>query len=125
MFRKAFRLQSGFEFAVTLVLENLLQKCGSISSKSTSACVQMELASSLQKLGITLVQRMGARKLAAALPVVGAVAGGVVNARFVGQLAEAAEMVFAARRLQGQGEVKLLVKPRRRALNQQESRPKA
>lgn len=57
------------------------------------------LAGSLQKLGVTLVTRTGAKKLAAALPFVGAVAGGAVNARFIGQIAEAAEMVFSARRL--------------------------
>lgn len=61
------------------------------------------LNSSLQKLLTTLVQRLGLKKAAGALPVLGAVVGGVVNLRFVHQLGEAARMVFVARRLLAEG----------------------
>lgn len=66
------------------------------------------LASSLQRLSHTLLQRMGTRKLASALPIIGSVAGGIVNAQFIGQLSEAAQMVFSARQLQRQGIRELL-----------------
>lgn len=62
------------------------------------------LASSINKLSLTLVQRLGWRKAAGALPLVGAAVGGAVNARFLAQLSEAAQMAFAARRLMAQGE---------------------
>lgn len=62
------------------------------------------LASSINKLSLTLVQRLGWRKAAGALPLIGAAVGGAVNARFLAQLSEAAQMVFAARRLAAQGE---------------------
>lgn len=61
------------------------------------------LAGSLQKLGTTLVQRLGMKKAAGALPVIGAVVGGAVNIRFVYLLGEAARMAFAARRLLADG----------------------
>lgn len=61
------------------------------------------LNSSLQKLLTTLVQRLGFRKAAGALPLIGAAVGGVVNLRFVHQLGEAARMVFVARRLLADG----------------------
>ena len=61
------------------------------------------LNSSLQKLLTTLVQRLGLKKAAGALPVIGAAVGGVVNLRFVHQLSEAARMVFVARRLLADG----------------------
>lgn len=66
------------------------------------------LSSSLQRLSHTLLQRMGTRKLASALPIIGSVAGGIVNAQFIGQLSEAAQMVFSARQLQRQGIRELL-----------------
>jgi len=59
--------------------------------------------SSLQKLLTVLVQRLGIKKAAGALPVIGAAVGGVVNLRFVQELSEAARMVFVARRLLGDG----------------------
>jgi uncharacterized protein (DUF697 family) len=69
------------------------------------------LSSSLQRLSHTLLQRMGTRKLASTLPVIGSIAGGIVNAQFVRQLAEAAQMVFSARQLQRQG-VRVPLPPR-------------
>lgn len=62
------------------------------------------LSSSLNRLSLSLVQRLGWRKVAGALPLIGAAVGGAVNARFLAQLAVAARMVFAARRLAAQGE---------------------
>lgn len=61
------------------------------------------LNSSLQKLLTTLVQRLGLKKAAGMLPVIGAAVGGVVNLRFVYQLSEAARMVFVSRRLLADG----------------------
>lgn len=61
------------------------------------------LASSLQRLALTLVQRMGLKKTAGLLPVVGAAVGGAVNIRFIYLLAESARMVFAARRALAEG----------------------
>lgn len=61
------------------------------------------LAGSLQKLGSTLVQRLGVKRAAGLLPVLGAVVGGAVNIRFVYLLSESARMVFIARRLLEQG----------------------
>lgn len=61
------------------------------------------LSGSLQKLGLSLVQQMGWRKAAGALPVLGAAVGGAVNARFIAQVAEAARQACAARRLEAQG----------------------
>lgn len=61
------------------------------------------LTGSLQKLAGTLAQRLGMRKAAGLLPVVGALVGGAVNIRFVYLLAEAARMAFNARRLLADG----------------------
>ncbi len=61
------------------------------------------LASSLQKLAVTLVQRMGLKKTVGFLPVVGAVVGSAVNIRFIYLLAESARMAFAARRALADG----------------------
>ncbi|TAJ52736.1 MAG: hypothetical protein EPN60_04240 [Nevskiaceae bacterium] len=69
------------------------------------------LSSSLNRLSLNLVQRLGWRKVAGALPLIGAAVGGAVNARFLAQLAVAARMVFAARRLAAQGEDLLGPKP--------------
>lgn len=55
------------------------------------------LAGSLQKMASTLAQRLGMRKAAGLLPIVGAAVGGAVNIRFIYLLAEAARMAFAAR----------------------------
>jgi len=57
------------------------------------------LAGSLQKLGLAMVQRLGWRKAAGALPLIGAALGGAVNARFIHQVVEAAIQVHTARRL--------------------------
>lgn len=56
------------------------------------------LAGSLQKLAVTLVQRMGLKKSAGLLPVLGAAVGGAVNIRFLFLLSQSARMAFAARR---------------------------
>ncbi len=61
------------------------------------------LTGAMQKLATTLVQRLGVRKAAGLLPVVGALVGGAVNIRFVYLLAEAARMAFTARRLLADG----------------------
>lgn len=61
------------------------------------------LASSFQKLGLALVQRMGWRKAAGALPLIGAALGGAVNARFIAQVVEAAIQVGNGRRLAAAG----------------------
>ncbi len=61
------------------------------------------LAGSLQKLTVTLVQRLGMKKAAGVLPFVGAAVGGAVNLRFVYLLTEAARMAFIARRMHAQG----------------------
>lgn len=65
----------------------------------------------LQKLSGALIRRLGSRKAAALLPVIGAVAGGLVNASFMRDLLEAAQCVFAARRLAAQGELAALQLP--------------
>lgn len=56
------------------------------------------LAASLQKLAVTMAQRLGINKAAGALPIVGALVSGAVNIRFMVLLTEAARMAFAARR---------------------------
>ena len=56
------------------------------------------LAGSLQKLALTLVQRLGLKKSAGLLPVLGAAVGGAVNIRFLFLLSQSARMAFAARR---------------------------
>lgn len=61
------------------------------------------LSGSLQKLGLSMAQRLGWRKAAGALPVLGAAVGGAVNARFIAQVAEAAIQVHTARRLAAAG----------------------
>lgn len=61
------------------------------------------LAGSLQKLGLSMAQRLGWRKAAGALPILGAAVGGAVNARFIAQVAEAAIQVHTARRLAAAG----------------------
>ena len=61
------------------------------------------LNASFQKLAGVFAQRLGTRKVAGALPVLGAVVGGAVNIRFMVLLAEAARMAFAARRLVDEG----------------------
>lgn len=61
------------------------------------------LTGSLQKLTSTMVQRLGMKKAAGLLPLVGAVVGGAVNIRFVYLLSEAARMAFAARRFRQDG----------------------
>ena len=61
------------------------------------------LTGSLQKLVSTLVQRLGMKKAAGMLPLVGAVVGGAVNIRFVYLMCEAARMTFTARRLLADG----------------------
>jgi hypothetical protein len=61
------------------------------------------LNSSFQKLATVLVQRLGSRKVAGILPVLGAAVGGAVNIRFMYRLGEAASMAFAARRLIADG----------------------
>lgn len=61
------------------------------------------LTGSLQKLAGALAQRLGMRKAAGLLPVVGALVGGAVNIRFVYLLAEATRMAFNARRLLADG----------------------
>ncbi|MDO9452750.1 MAG: EcsC family protein [Stagnimonas sp.] len=61
------------------------------------------LTGSLQKLSSTMVQRLGMKKAAGLLPLVGAVVGGAVNIRFVYLLSEAARMAFAARRFRHDG----------------------
>lgn len=61
------------------------------------------LAGSLQKLAVTLVQRMGLKKSAGLLPVLGAAVGGAVNIRFLFLLSESARMAFAARRMIADG----------------------
>ncbi|MES2682407.1 MAG: EcsC family protein [Pseudomonadota bacterium] len=61
------------------------------------------LTGSLQKLASTLVQRLGMKKAAGMLPLVGALVGGAVNIRFVYLMCEAARMAFAARRLLADG----------------------
>ncbi len=61
------------------------------------------LTGSLQKLTSTMVQRLGMKKAAGLLPLVGAVVGGAVNIRFVYLLSEAARMAFAARRFNQDG----------------------
>lgn len=61
------------------------------------------LAGSLQKLAVTLVQRLGLKKSAGLLPVLGAAVGGAVNIRFLYLLSESARMAFAARRLLADG----------------------
>lgn len=69
------------------------------------------LSGSLQKLVGTLAQRLGLRKAAGLLPVVGALVGGAVNIRFVYRLAEAARMAFNARRLLADGTALALLLP--------------
>ena len=66
---------------------------------------------SLQKLAGTLAQRLGMRKAAGLLPVVGALVGGAVNIRFIYLLAEAARMAFNARRLLADGTAFALLLP--------------
>lgn len=61
------------------------------------------LNASLQKLAGVLVQRLGAKKAAGALPMLGAVVGGAVNIRFMYRLGEAARMGYAARRFVAEG----------------------
>lgn len=72
------------------------------------------LQSSLQKLGNSLVQRLGWKRVAGALPVVGAAVGGVVNAQFVASLAMATQQVCVARRLECEGHRLCLVIPEAR-----------
>ena len=61
------------------------------------------LNASLQKLACVLVQRLGAKKAAGVLPMLGAVVGGAVNIRFIYRLGEAARMAYAARRFVAEG----------------------
>ncbi len=61
------------------------------------------LTASVQKLTTTLIQRLGVKKAAGALPIVGAAVGAAVNIRFVYLLTEAARMAFAARHLLATG----------------------
>lgn len=61
------------------------------------------LTGSIQKLGQSMTQRLGWRKAAGALPVLGAAVGGAVNARFIAQMAEAAIQAHTARRLAAAG----------------------
>lgn len=61
------------------------------------------LSASLQKLALTLARRLGVKKAAGALPLVGAVVSGAVNIRFMVLLTEAARMAFAARRSLAEG----------------------
>lgn len=70
------------------------------------------LSGSLQKLGLTMVQQLGWRKAAGALPLIGAAVGGAVNARFVARVVEAAVQVHAARRLAEDGHDLLPVEAR-------------
>lgn len=83
------------------------------------------LSGSLQKLGLAMTRRLGWRKAAGALPLLGAAVGGAVNARFIAQVVEAAIQVCTARRLAADGHAVLAEavaetpaatrKPRRRA----------
>lgn len=61
------------------------------------------LQGSAQKLAASLVSRLGWRKAAGALPLIGAAVGGAVNAQFVARITEAARWACTARRLQAQG----------------------
>ncbi|MES2884611.1 MAG: EcsC family protein [Pseudomonadota bacterium] len=61
------------------------------------------LAGSLQKLAVTMVQRLGLKKSSGLLPVLGAAVGGAVNIRFLFLLSESARMAFAARRMIADG----------------------
>lgn len=61
------------------------------------------LTGSMQRLSATLVQRLGLKKATGAMPLLGAVVGGVVNLRFVYLLSQAARMVFLARALHAAG----------------------
>lgn len=84
------------------------------------------LASSLQRLAVTLVQRLGLKKTAGLLPVVGAAVGGAVNIRFIYLLSEAARMAFAARRALANGAApERLLLPKALAAAQSKGPPRA
>ena len=99
--RAALSARGGVEVGETIADEALRD---GLERAAEREFAKQALASSINKLSLTLVQRLGWRKAAGALPLVGAAVGGAVNARFLAQLSEAAQMAFAARRLAAQGE---------------------
>lgn len=84
--------------AVAMALDDAALRDG-LERAAEREFAKQALASSLQKLGLAMVQRLGWRKAAGALPLIGAALGGAVNARFIHQVVEAAIQVHNARRL--------------------------
>jgi len=92
----------GFDLASETALENAALRDG-LERAAEREFAKQALSASLQKLARTLAQRLGVKKAAGALPVLGALVSGAVNIRFMVLLTEAAQMAFVARRQLARG----------------------